>query len=183
MGMGMRLLAGAKKRESGDDVFAEADAHGIAFCRLKEMQEPLCCDMLAYWNELRGDRLMPHRDEIDPVRFARHMPNLLMVQVDWQPFDLSYRLLGGDVVTAHGANFRGQRVIESQSHTGRFNEVLYAFYKFVAEAKRPYAVRGTMEYVERGWVSVEGVYLPLTTDGTRTDRILGAAVSKPLPTI
>src|SRR5690606_7086084 len=69
----------------------------------------------------------------------------------------------------------------SHSHTGRFNEVLHTFYTFVAEQKRPYAVRGTMEYVERGWVSGEGIYLPLTLDGNRTDRIPGAAVSKPLP--
>lgn len=181
MGLGLKRFVKAQREESVDDLFVEASAHGIAFCKLKEMREPLCRDMLAYWNELRGDRVMPDRDEIDPVRFARYMPNLLMVQVDWEPFDLTYRLLGGDVVTAHGTNFRGQRVIESNSHAGRFSEVLHAFYTFVAEQKRPYAVRGTMEYVERGWVSVEGIYLPLTLDGNRTDRILGAAVSKPLP--
>lgn len=163
------------------DVIAEADAHGIAFRRLKELREPLCRDMLAYWNEVRGDRVMPRPDEIDPVKFARYMPNLLMVQVNWEPFDLTYRLLGGDVVSAHGANFRGRRVIDSISHTGRFNEVLFNFYRFVAEAQRPYGVAGTMEYVARGVVEVEGVYLPLSLDGSRTDRILGAAVSQPVP--
>ncbi|MEQ8268164.1 MAG: PAS domain-containing protein [Parvibaculum sp.] len=163
------------------DVIAEADAHGIAFRRLKELREPLCRDMLAYWNEIRGTRAMPRPEEIDPVKFARHMPNLLMLQVNWQPFDLTYRLLGGDVVNAHGANFRGRRVLDSPSHTGRFSEVLFSFYKFVAEAKRPYAVCGTMEYAAKGFVEVEGVYLPLSLDGSRTDRILGAAISRPLP--
>ncbi|MBO6634464.1 PAS domain-containing protein [Parvibaculum sp.] len=164
-----------------DDVLAEAETHGIAFRRLKELREPLCREMLAYWKEVRGDRAMPRPDEINPVRFARHMPNLLMVQVNWEPFDLTYRLLGGDVVNAHGSNFRGRRVLDSQSHTGRFSEVLYSFYKFVAEEERPYAVAGTMEYVARGFVSVEAVYLPLSLDGKRTDRILGATVSKELP--
>ena len=177
----MTLLAEENKLAGYDDVMAEARAHGIAFRRLKEMQEPLCRDMLAYWNELRGHRAMPRPDELDPVRFARHMPNLLMVQVNWEPFDLTYRLLGGDVVNAHGANFRGRRVLDSQSHTGRFNEVLYSFYKFVAEEERPYAVAGTMEYVARGFVNVEAVYLPFSLDGRRTDRILGATVSSAVP--
>lgn len=163
------------------DVLAEAKAHGIGFRRLKELQEPLCRDMLAYWNEVRGSRAMPRPDEIDPVRFARHMPNLLVVQVNWEPFDLTYRLLGGDVVDAHGANFRGRRVLDSPSHTGSFSEVLYSFYKFVAEEQRPYAVAGTMEYTARGRVSVEAVYLPLSLDGSRTDRILGASISTELP--
>lgn len=177
----MMQLAENFRSVSQADVLAEADTHGIRFRRLKELEEPLCKDMLAYWKELRGERDMPHHSEIDPVRFARHMPNLLMVQVNWEPFDLTYRLLGGDVVNAHGANFRGQRVLDCRSHTGRFNEVLFRFYQFVAEARRPYAVTGTMEYTGRGRVEVEAVYLPFTADGERTDRILGATVSKPLP--
>ncbi|ABS62699.1 protein of unknown function DUF1457 [Parvibaculum lavamentivorans DS-1] len=176
----MQIAAGYRTPDSAD-VMAEADAHGIAFRRLKELREPLCRDMLAYWNEIREGRSMPRPDEIDPVRFARYMPNLLMVQVNWQPFDLTYRLLGGEVVNAHGANFRGRRVLDSPSHTGRFNEVLFAFYKFVAGEKRPYAVCGTMEYVAKGPVEVEAVYLPLSLDGSCTDRILGAVVSRPLP--
>lgn len=168
-------------RGGGDaEVRAEADAHGIEFRRLKDLREPLCRDMLAYWNEVRGVRAMPRPGEIDPVRFARHMPNLLMVQVNWDPFDLTYRLLGGDVVNAHGANFRGRRVLDSPSHTGSFSKVLFRFYKFVAGEQRPYAVAGTMEYTARGRVGVEAVYLPLSLDGSRTDRILGAAISTEL---
>ncbi len=179
-GLGMVVLAEQRSLESGD-VLAEAEAHGIAFRRLKDLREPLCMDMLSYWNELRGERAMPRQDEIDPVRFARHMPHLLVVQIDWDPFDVSYRLLGGDFVDAHGANYRGQRVLESRSHKGRFSEVLFEFYRFVAAAERPYAVAGTMEYTARGRVEVEAVYLPITVGGERTDRILGAAVSRALP--
>jgi len=176
------MMQQVESHRGGDaEVLAEADAHGIDFRRLKELREPLCRDMLSYWNEVRGDLAMPRPDEIDPVRFARHMPNLLVVQVDWDPFDLTYRLVGGDVVDAHGANFRGRRVLDSPSHTGRFSEVLFRFYKFVAEQQRPYAVGGTMEYTARGRVSVEAVYLPLSLDGSRADRILGAAISSELP--
>jgi hypothetical protein len=37
-----------------------------------------------------------------------------------------------------------------------------------------------MEYTARGRVGVEAVYLPLSLDGSRTDRILGAAISTEL---
>lgn len=175
------VLLAERKLEGRSDILAEATSHGIAFRRLKELQQPLCIEMLSYWNELRGQRDMPKPEEIDPVRFARHMPHILVTQIHWDPFDVSYRLLGGDFVDAHGANFRGQRVIESPSHTGCFSEVLFEFYKFVAHERRPYAVAGTMEYTARGRVEVEAVYLPFTVDGERTDRILGAAVSRTLP--
>jgi hypothetical protein len=177
----MTQVTEKRKTDGYDDVLAEAGTHGVEFRRLKDLTEPVCIDMLNYWKDVRGTRAMPRPDEMDPIRFARYMPNLLMVQVNWEPFDVTYRLLGEDVVNAHGANFRGRRIIDSQSHTGQFSNVLFNFYKFVAEERRPYAAAGTMEYVARGLVRFEAVYLPLSIGGERTDRILGASISYPMP--
>lgn len=152
----------------------------VAFRRLKDLREPLCIHMLEYWKSVRGSRDMPRPDEMDPIKFARFMPNLLMLQVNWEPFDLTYRLLGEDIVAAHGANFRGRRVIEVDEHKQGFGSLLFDFYKFVAEARRPYAASGSMEYMGRGHVTFEGVYMPLSLDGVRTDRILGASVARPV---
>ena len=60
-----------------------------------------------------------------------------------------HRLLGS-IRRCAWRELRGQRVIENHTHTGRFNEVLFEFYRFVAQAERPYAVAGTMEYTARG---------------------------------
>ena len=152
----------------------------VAFRRLKDLREPLCIHMLEYWKSARGARDMPRPDEMDPIRFARFMPNLLMLQVNWEPFDLTYRLLGEDIVAAHGANFRGRHVLEVNEHKAGFGSTLFEFYKFVAEARRPYAASGSLEYMGRGHVTFEGVYLPLSLDGVRTDRILGASVARPV---
>ncbi|MDO8838374.1 MAG: PAS domain-containing protein [Parvibaculum sp.] len=155
-------------------------AETVAFRRLKDMKEPLCIHMLEYWKSVRGTRAMPRPDEMDPIKFARFMPNLLMLQVNWDPFDLTYRLLGEDIVAAHGANFRGRRVLDVDEHKQGFGSILHDFYKFVAEAGRPYAAAGSLEYMGRGAVTFEGVYMPLSIDGERTDRILGASVARPV---
>ncbi|MEX0838747.1 MAG: PAS domain-containing protein [Parvibaculum sp.] len=162
------------------DVVELAGAETVAFRRLKDLREPLCIHMLEYWKSVRGARAMPRPDEMDPIKFARFMPNLLMLQVNWEPFDLTYRLLGEDIVSAHGANFRGRRVVEVDEHKQGFGTILFDFYKFVAEAGRPYAAAGSMEYAGRGHVTFEGVYMPLSIGGERTDRILGASVARPV---
>ncbi len=172
----------AQSMDDFKDVIELAGAETVAFRRLKDLREPLCIHMLEYWKSVRGSRDMPRPDDMDPIKFARFMPNLLMLQVNWEPFDLTYRLLGEDIVAAHGANFRGRCVLDVNEHKSGFGSLLFDFYKFVAEARRPYAASGSMEYIGRGHVTFEGVYMPLSIDGVRTDRILGASVARPVVT-
>ncbi|PKQ04961.1 MAG: hypothetical protein CVT72_10955 [Alphaproteobacteria bacterium HGW-Alphaproteobacteria-11] len=162
------------------DVIDGIGAESVEFLRLKELKEPLCIHMLEYWKSVRGSRDMPRPDDMDPIKFARFMPNLLMLQVNWEPFDLTYRLLGEDIVAAHGANFRGRPVLDVNEHKSGFGSLLFDFYKFVADSRRPYAACGRMDYAGRGQVTFEGVYLPLSIGGERADRILGASIARPV---
>ena len=150
--------------------------HGVSFIRLKELKASVCLEMLNYWNAKRGDRLMPSPDDLRPAEFARIMPHLILLQVDHDPFDLSYRLFGEQVAISFGVNSGGRRVLDAYPERPNLCRELFRFYSYIAMERRPFAAAGTMEIADGKTVGTEGVYMPLSRDGKRTDRILGCSV-------
>ena len=152
--------------------------HGVSFIRLRELSEPACLEMLNYWKAMRGDRLMPSPDDLRPSGFARLMPYLLLLQVDHEPFDLTYRLFGEDVAINFGRNSRGKRVLDAYPDQPNLCKELFRFYRYVATEKRPFAAAGIMRGASGRKMRTEGVYMPLSYNGERTDRILGCSVKR-----
>jgi hypothetical protein len=162
-----------------DRLIAQAGAGGANFRRLKDLSDPMVLSMLAYWNTRRGDRLMPRPSDMDPVDFARYLPNILTIQVDHEPFELTYRLMGEEVVAANGTNLRGWTVRDVDRLRARFGSMLFEFYSWIALARRPAGAGGTLEFMGRGHMAFESVYLPLSEDGERTCRIFGVSSYRP----
>ena len=150
--------------------------HGVSFIRLRELREPVCLEMLAYWKTKRGDRLMPSYDDLRPSEFARLMPYLILLHVDHDPFDLTYRLFGEDVASGFGVNSCGMRVLDAYPERPKLSREFFRFYSYIATQRRPYAAAGTVVGAGGKVVRTEGVYMPLSSDGERTDRILGCSV-------
>jgi hypothetical protein len=154
---------------------AAAGQSGARMKRIKDLRDPIVLFMLDYWKAKRGERRMPHPDDIDPVEFARYMPNLQLIQVDHDPFELSYRLLGEAVSNVHGGNYRSRKVKDLDQLSPKFGSMMYELFKFVALERRPYAAGGTLDAMGKGYTEFEGVYMPLSFDDERTDRILCAS--------
>lgn len=167
-------------KEYYDRLIAEAGASGAGLRKLRDLTDPMVLEMLNYWYAKRGDRLMPAPGDMNPVDFARHMPHLMMLQVDHDPFRLTYRLVGEEVAHSHGTNYRGRQVLDIDERIPRFGTMLHELYKAVATLRRPIGVGGTMEFAGRGHMSFEAAYMPLSVDGERTDRIFTATTYKPL---
>lgn len=156
-------------------LITSAGAHGAGFRRLRDLSDPLVLDILNYWRGKRGDRPMPTPEDVNPAEIARYLPNILMIQVDHDPFELTYRLMGEEIVRSHGGNFRGRTVRSLDRERENFGSMLFAFYKFIAESGRPYGAGGNLVFMGRGHMCFESVYLPLSSDGVRTTRIMGAS--------
>ncbi len=150
-----------------------AGASAAGFRKLSELRDPMVLKMLEYWTAKRGDRSMPTPQDMNPTEFPRYLPNLLLLQVDHEPFGLTYRLMGEEAVQANGGNFRGRSVSSLDEIKPHFGSMLFEFYKWIATARRPTGAGGNMEFAGRGHMVFEAVYLPLSLDGERTDRILG----------
>ncbi len=154
-----------------DPLIAAAGASGAGFRKLRDLSDPMVLEILNYWYRKRADRLMPCPQDMDPVDFARHMPNLMMIQVDHAPFKLTYRLIGEEVAASHGANYRGRSVLDVDKERPNLGSVLQEVYKIVALRRRPIGAGGNMEFLGRGHLAFEAAYMPLSFTGERTDRI------------
>lgn len=161
MGADLQLIAGAGAEKAG-------------FRRLRDLRETVPIAMLDYWTRKRGDRLMPRPDEMDPVEFPALLPNIIVLKIAYDPFEITYRLMGEETIQANGGNFRGRTVTSLDEVRPFFGSMLFEFYKWVALARRPVGAGGSMEFAGRGFMNFEAVYLPLSMDGERTDRIFGA---------
>ncbi|MEP2829379.1 PAS domain-containing protein [Parvibaculum sp.] len=149
-----------------------AHQEGANLVRLKDLTDPIVLFMFDYWKEKRGSRLMPSPNDMNPVDFARLMPHLQMVQVDWEPFDLSYRLLGEEIAGVHGGNYSGRAVLELNAVSDGFGTMMFELFRAVATDRRPYAAGGTLASLGRGYTGFQGVYMPLCADGEKVNRII-----------
>lgn len=158
-------------KEYHDGLIADAGVSGAGLRKLRDLTDPMVLEVLNYWYSKRAGRRMPSPRDIDPVAFARHMPNLMMIQVDHDPFRLTYRLIGEEVAHSHGANFRGRAVLDVDQRSPHLGTMLHELYKAVALLRRPVGVGGNMEFAGLGHMSFEAAYMPLSFEGERTDRI------------
>lgn len=149
-----------------------AGQQGAHLIGLKTLKDPVVLAVFDYWKEKRGDRLMPSPDELRPSDFARYLPHLQMIEVHWEPeFDLTYRILGEDVAEVHGGPFRGLKVRDLNETNAGLGSMMFELFRAVAEHKRPYAAGGFLNAKSGEKVPFEGLYMPLSFDDERTDRI------------
>src|SRR5262245_57999971 len=75
---------------------------------------PRVREMYEHWVALRGARILPHRDQLDPARITRYLPGIMLVDVLWgPPLDFIYRLVGTREVESRGADPTGRRVADA----------------------------------------------------------------------
>ncbi|MEN2976928.1 PAS domain-containing protein [Tistrella bauzanensis] len=128
-----------------------------------------------YWRDLCGDRPMPLRREIDPLRLHRLLPHLFLYDVVHQPggrLDFTVRLVGTRISEAHGGDHRGQSL--SVVHAGQWPRIAADYHDVVRQC-RPHYARRVGFAIAKDHVTYERVLLPISDDGTRVDGIFGAA--------
>jgi hypothetical protein len=132
---------------------------------------PQVREMYEHWVALRGDRILPHRDDLDPARITRYLPGIMLVDVLWgPPLDFVYRLVGTREVESRGADPTGQRVADA--YFAANVEDALDNYRYVATER---AVLYDCEQVSRPgnrYIGDESVFLPFTRDGERVGQIL-----------
>ena len=123
-----------------------------------------------YWNEKRGDRKMPSRTDIDPLEMPSYLPGIVMVDVGYEPFSLTYRLVGTREAEARGADPTGKSVFEAWD--GRSEDDVIENYRQVIARKAPlYDADRTLD-PERDWLEAGTVFLPLSDDGETVNKVL-----------
>jgi hypothetical protein len=138
---------------------------------LPPMRSMRCVAMVKYWQALRGDRLFPGRDDIDPGAIKNLLPHIMLTGIEHNPFRVFYRLVGTEIVRFARFDFTGcyADALQFQDTEGAD---WAEFYRAVVAARLPgiglshWIVAGNLER----WI--EFVICPLSSDGSVIDRCI-----------
>jgi len=131
---------------------------------------PLIRRALDYWTECRGDRAMPARADLDPTEMIAILPNVVLLDVEADPLDFRYRLIG-TVIEDHLAERYTGVALSEIPHQWPPSRIWSNCQK-VVEDKVP--LRSDIPYVghKKDFVTVEDILLPLSSDGETVDKIM-----------
>ncbi len=136
------------------------------------MMSPILRQLRDYWLALRGERTMPSRADIDPVHIPALLPHIVLVDVIGAPPVFRYRLVGTGVTEIANRDATGC-ILDESLYGNNTDRMLLAYRETVADG-RPKAVREVVQFVQKDWVRIEVLLMPLSADGQNIDMILGA---------
>jgi hypothetical protein len=131
--------------------------------------------LVRYWNQKRGDNVMPSRIQIDPVDITRLLPIVLIAEIIGT--DARLRLVGSETTVAYGNEMRGRSIREIE--LGAFTPVWVEAFDKVAGDREPSFASG---FFVAGLQNcrIETVLLPLSDGNGNLSHIFGGAVIKPV---
>lgn len=142
---------------------------------------PPCDSRLAeiheYWRSLSGKAggTLPGRQHFDPSRIARLLPWVWLLDVSRQPLRFRYRLIGTAHVEAGGWDATGRWLDEA--HPRFLASSAYPQFCAVAERAVVAYYQGRPTYVvQKDFIQIERLVMPLAQDGRQVDMLLGITV-------
>lgn len=126
-------------------------------------------NLLSFWEERRGDRLIPSLDSIEPADTGAHRPIVYMVDVSLEPFDLAYRFLGTDIVNRSRGDYTGQRLRDLPSQAPPSQ--IWRLYQSAVVHQSPHVL--FVPLIDHPSLHVEMLAMPLSGRDHRVDRLLG----------
>jgi hypothetical protein len=137
-------------------------------------------DGLAYWQRIRGSRLMPARADLDPVHIPRLLPHVMLIDVLREPLDFRFRLLGSKHDRILGDNYRG-RLLSELPHMAKGTPIWELFEGVVTE-RRP--VSRQLSYINASDAAagfIEHCLMPLSSDGQTVDIVFAVSAITQAP--
>jgi hypothetical protein len=125
-----------------------------------------------YWLARRGARRFPARADIEPTHIPHLLSGIMLLDVFYDPLDLEYRLIGGDIVERSGF-LKGKRVREAALRNP--SSVAYDNYRRMIESGVPQFLRGrgvTAHGQPGREITVARVHCPLSSDGVVIDKVV-----------
>ena len=129
----------------------------------REIESSDLCAVFEIWNEQRGTRSMPARDDLLPRRLARWLSHISLVRVLTETNDYEFRIVGQAHVQVYGANSQGAKLSQVTAASPQLGGMLKASYDGVRVQRAPSAYRGVIgrDITRAQFDWVETLYLPL----------------------
>ncbi len=145
-----------------------------------EFLSPILTEALTYWLEIKGSSRFAQRADLVPEKFVKLWPHVLMVDVIDEGQDYYVRLFGQNLVNAYGEQ-TGRRASEATVPELVRDRSKQLFDFCVTHAAPTYAYWPELGSERRFFFDVEALCLPLSSDGTRLDRLMSLNVNSRRP--
>lgn len=134
-------------------------------------------ELFDYWLRSAGDRRMPARSDLDPLRVPRLLPHIGLIDVRDGVDGATFRLAGTRLHDVYGQEITGKRA--GEVFTGEQADYWHRIHSRLAAKGSPLSgvVRGPAK--GRDHIVLFWLRLPLSEEGGRVDRILCYDVAAP----
>lgn len=136
----------------------------------RKIADPRLQDLYDYWLARSGDRPAMLRDDLDPIQIPRLLKNLVLADVEDGGQSIRYRLVGTEVVAAHGLDYTGLTV--EQLTSGPTLEFTRHLYGIVVGQAVPVYSEGRFRWEQREYRLTRRLHLPLSRDDSAVDMVL-----------
>lgn len=132
-------------------------------------------DMIRLWRGKRGGRPVPAWSDFDFADFAGWHGRILLSEVQYEPFDLYYRLFGVEMVNRLQTDNTGKRLTELVAQ-GLEPAVDLEFYEMASRKMLIARVSGELRWLKRKHVTASFLEFPLSDTGDRATHLLSAMI-------
>jgi hypothetical protein len=126
--------------------------------------------LIDLWHDLRGDKALPDRRRLDPTILKPWINNLGQVEVSYEPFQLTYRLMAERLISLRGRNPVGKTV--DDGYYGRSLDDVYANYNIVIDERQPLLDWEEAQSCDGKYREIETLFLPFSRGGEKVQTIL-----------
>jgi hypothetical protein len=149
----------------------------IAGNPLAGLSEPGLHRLYAYLEAKRGGREFAARRDIDPLDFAYVLGNIVLFDVLYQPLRFRYRLVGSLIVARVGYDMTG-KFLHEHPHPS-YRDYMLECYAELIRSRLPSG--GNYDLFMDGEIKrYQCIRVPLSDDGMTIDRVISAAIPRPV---
>lgn len=130
---------------------------------------PTIAELHEYWLSRRFGRVMPRRADIDPADMPALLPHIALVDIEYEPFRVRYRVVGTKMVEYVGHDFTGLYLDELKFSKP---DELLALYRRAATERAPTFRAMTWRGPDGSVWVLENAILPLSEDDVRVTQCL-----------
>ena len=140
----------------------------------KAIKESVLRRLHAYWLSKQVDKRLPSRQDLDPSDMRELLPHILLVDTAETLGEFRYRLYGTELCRGFEQDRTNLRFAELPK-IENFERAYEGYWRTYSQSVPVYFCGRTVSS-SKDWLQYSRLTLPLSTDGTKVDKILGGLV-------
>ncbi len=136
---------------------------------LLALKSPINQQGFKYWNDKRGGRCMPARGDIEPSEIHKILPHIFLLDVQAEPLDFRYRLIGTKMDEHMMGSYTGLWM--SQIAHQKAPSRIWASCRHVTEQRAPLSSDTPYVGKNKEFLTTEDLIMPLSDDGEHVNML------------